>query len=166
MLVDNSMSGFAHDAPNTVYITAEARAEQAAYFRDIFRTRYHDEDIPQYVFRDMYYFFFEENYGDKRKFPDTHSVIDAYLNHDLRNSTEYKQIATMIRYCDSNKEAQQVLGMIQLVRGSLSAMVKEQKYARIMLDYPETLLHPKRERKIMAWIYAVCKEYDFPIEKD
>lgn len=67
----------------------------------------------------------------------------------------------MYKYAKTNAELKQLIGLIQLVGGSLNIARKQQKSIKLWIEEPETRMHPKRERRIMSLIYALKKDYGF-----
>ncbi len=90
-----------------------------------------------------------------KKFP---KVYPPYLMKYLKQM--YKEDDTFVQgiidNAKHNKEAQQLIGLIQLVCGGLRMAVKQKKGIRFYLIEPETHLHPKRQAAAM---YVLDKMY-------
>jgi predicted ATP-dependent endonuclease of OLD family len=55
----------------------------------------------------------------------------------------------------------QLIGMIQLVGGSLNIARKEQKGVRLYIEEPESRMHPKRQAKMVSLLEMLKKDYGF-----
>ena len=91
-----------------------------------------------------------------KQFP---KVYPPYLMKYLKLMYDTKEdtfIQGIIDNAKHNKEAQQLIGLIQLVFGGLRRAVKMKLGIRFYLIEPETHLHPKRERSAM---YVLDKMY-------
>jgi hypothetical protein len=80
-----------------------------------------------------------------------------YLKIDYSNQ-EDEFIHGIIDNVKSNREAQQVIGLIQLLCGGLRMAKKWNKGIRFYIVEPETHLHPKRQAAIMSVIHSIYEE--------
>lgn len=160
VFIDNTYSGFALDAPGTVYLTVDARTEQAVYFVE----RIFDGRIPCYLYRYLHYMYHHEEY--EMKYPKDEDVVKAFESGALTvESEEYKKLQNMIKYSGSNKSVQQMIGLITLLGGTLLDCKKRGKYIRIYIEEPETHLHPQQERRVISLLHKLREEYGFPPEE-
>ena len=67
-------------------------------------------------------------------------------------------IHSLIDGAKHNREAQQVIGLIQLFTGALSLAKKMGKMPVLYIIEPETHLHPKRQAAIMDILFQIHKE--------
>lgn len=162
-LVDNSGAGIVKDADNTVYITVNNCEEQALYFQSIFNGK----QIPAYLYRYLAYMFFDKEYNSDKEMLEELEIQATKEHLELKNESgkieeldEYKQILNKIKYCNVSAENCQIIGLIQLIAGSLSAAKKEKKGIRIYLEHPETHLHPSRQLKLIKLINKLKKDYE------
>jgi hypothetical protein len=93
-----------------------------------------------------------------KQFPKMHP---PYLVKWLKMVYETKEdtfIQGIIDNAKYNKEAQQLIGLIQLVLGGLRRAVKMKLGVRFYIIEPETHLHPKRERVVMHMLHKIYKD--------
>jgi hypothetical protein len=162
VLVDRTGAGIAHDSDECIYVTPEQCSIQALYYKNnIFDGR----RIPAYLYRALHYFYNDGRYTPKYK--TDQDVIDAFIKEEItEESPEYIQILNLIKYCDSNSEAQQIIGLIQLIQGPLSIAKKQNVGFKLYLDRPETALHPKRQSAFMSWFTRTCEEYGVGLKQE
>ena len=92
-----------------------------------------------------------------KTFPKLHP---PYLTKWLQEAYDTKNIDFIHGIIDnakSNREAQQLIGLIQLVLGALRLSKRHNAGCRLYLIEPETHLHPKRQARIM---YVLNNIYD------
>lgn len=160
VLIDGAGTGFAHDDPSILYMTCEARLEQAHWWVD---NKFDGKTIPAFLYRYMHYMF---NDGDF-KYKDHLDVAACFNEGKITvDSDEYKQIIGMIKYCKSNPEAAQVIGFIMLFVGTLRQAVQNGIQISIFIETPENSLHPKRQAKFMSLFYKIKKEWYWPEEQN
>jgi len=75
------------------------------------------------------------------------------------NSDNYKTVLSLIKWCEQNKESAQVIGLIQLIGGSLNIARKEGCGIKLYIEHPETSLHPKRQAKFVSMLTKIQEEY-------
>jgi hypothetical protein len=155
LLVDGTGMGILKDAPNTVYITPEECQTQAKHYVDnIFNGR----NIPAYLYRYMSYMFID----NAPEYKTDADLVEAFNSGKLSEEHEdYKHILNLIRWSNVNKEASQVIGMIQLIAGSLRIAAKNKAGIRLYLEHPEASLHPKRQSRAMSMILKLDEEYGY-----
>ena len=155
MLLDQTGLGIAKDA-DALYITPAACTEQALFYaKDIFDGKY----LPAYLFRYIRYMMFDD---DLKKYPTNSAVLDDMQAGVLtETSPEYVEVVNFLKYVEHNPEGLQLLGLIQLIGGSLNLIRKEQAPMRLYIEYPETSLHPKRSARFMSMFHMLSKEYGF-----
>ena len=93
--------------------------------------------------------------------------LKKYL--ELMYEDDKPDIESMYKYAKTNAEMKQLIGLIQLVGGSLNIAKKQKCGVRLFIEEPETRMHPKRERRIMSLIEQLKKDYGFEkteIQKD
>ena len=87
------------------------------------------------------------------KYPSDHSLAkECRAGRLTKDSEEYITLLNYIKWSNSNPEVMHLIGLIQLLSGTLNIAKKQNQRISIFLDYPETNLHPKRERKLMTLI--------------
>lgn len=154
-LIDDGC-GIAQDAPNIVYINPEDCSEQALYFSSVFD----GENLPASLYKYMLYMFCDDELW---------KVMPLVLTQDQRDEfkadEDYKKICNMIKYCKDNTEARQVIGLIQLVSGTLHAAKKMGTGVRFFIHEPETFMHPKRQQKIVSLLMQIKQDYGFNSEE-
>lgn len=96
-------------------------------------------------------------------FLDLKVPLPAYLRPYLEYMYEDDKpdIDAMYKYAKTNAELKQIIGLVQLLGGSLNMAKKARKNIKIFIEEPEARLHPKRERKMMALIEKIRKQYGF-----
>ncbi len=152
VLVDGTGLGIHKDA-DCVYVTPEECSKQAIYY---LKEKFDGEHIPAYLYRYLSYMF-----CDKAPVYTTDAdLVKAFSEGKLSAShPDYEHILGLIRWCESNKESQQVIGMIQIIAGALRMATKAKSGIRLYLEHPETSLHPKRQSRAMSMITMLDKEY-------
>lgn len=154
VFVDGTGMGIAKDDPNILNITAEECAYQATYFANKFFTP--TQQILTYLYKYLTYIFID---GSKEYSSDFDLETDMKNGTITKDSEDYKTVVGLIKYCGTNKEAGQVIGLIQLIAGSLKAAKKAGVGVRLYLEHPETHLHPKRQSRFMSMLYKLDAEY-------
>jgi hypothetical protein len=163
ILVDGSHQGFIKDDPSMFVVSPEMCAEQAIYYSKIM---FNGRDIPSYLYRYMHYMFIDDTRKNKELlYPTDKDLITAYeLGEIDESSKDYQTILNLIKYCEHNAEAKQIIGFIQIVAGVLNSARKQKKGIRIFLERPETALHPKRQSAMMNLMMMLEKEF-YPDEQ-
>lgn len=166
VLVDGTGCGIAKDA-DCIYITPEECSTQALYYS---KKLFDGKRVPAYLYRYIQYMMFDEKGYGAMKYPTDQDLVKALEEGSLNaESEEYKQIVNFIQYCEYNTEAQQVIGLIQLIGGTLNSLRKRainmrdpnQASVRIYIDRPETALHPKRQSRFMSLFHKLKDEYGY-----
>jgi hypothetical protein len=153
VLVDGTGLGIAKDSPECVYVTPEETTQQALYF---LKEKFDGKRIPAYLFRYLSYMFID----DAIEYENDQFLADLFNGGDLtEESKDYQYILGLIKYCDSNKEAQHLIGMIQIIAGSLRIATQHKSGVKFYLEHPETGLHPKRQSRLMSMLMKLHKEY-------
>ena len=153
LLVDGTGLGIAKDSPECVYITPEETSKQALYY---LKEKFNGKGIPAYLFRYLSFMFID----DAIEYDSDQFLADLFEGGDLtEESKDYQYILGLIKYCESNKEAQHVIGMIQILGGSLRIATQHKSGIKFYLEHPETGLHPKRQSRLMTMIMKLHKEY-------
>lgn len=161
VFVNNSGNGFEADDPDIVNVMVKDRIMQTEYFVDeIFPTL---PRIPAYLYRYIQWIMFDE--GNNRaynvmKYPRDNDYIMALESNILtKQDDEYQQIEAFIKYAKSNTEATHLIGLLQLVGGTLRSYAKKNSGCRMYIELPETGFHPKRERILVTLLYKLREEY-------
>lgn len=154
LFVDGSGSGIAKDDDTLIYITPEECSHQALYYS---KTLFDGKRIPAYLYRYLGFMF--EIGKDYQT--DQELVRDFQEGVITEESIEYKQILNLIKYCEHNDEAKQIIGLIQLVGGALNIARKQQMGVRLYIDKPETSLHPNKQSKIPTLLIRLKDNYGF-----
>lgn len=148
--------GFSADDPNTVNIMIKDRVEQAEFFIEtVYPTL---SRVPAYLYRYIHYMMFSED--SEFKYPRDNDYIMA-LSGGVLNQTdeEYVQIHNFIKWGKTNSECVHILGLVQLVGGTLKQAAKKGHGVRLFIEFPETGFHPKRERKVMSLLNKLKEDY-------
>lgn len=154
LFVDGSGCGLAKDDDTLIYITPEECAFQALYYS---KHLFDGKRVPAYLYRYLAYMF---ELGKKYE-------TDEELAEDFKNgvitseSPDYKQIVNLIKYCEHNDEAKQIIGLIQLVAGALNMAKKQMMGVKLYIDKPETSLHPNKQSKIPTLLIELKERYGF-----
>lgn len=154
MLIDNAI-GIVKDDPDTIVITPDDCKMQAMHF---LKTVFDGVRIPYYTIRHLLACYERQPYSysddpaarTKLKYPDNESVKMAVMTGAItKDDEDYKFLLNKFTYGEHDPEFLQLLGLIQLVAGSVKSG------RRIFIDYPETFLHPKRERIVMSMMNEI-----------
>lgn len=160
VLVDGTGLGIAKDSEECLYITPEECAMQTAHF---VKERFNGRQIPAYLYRYLTYMFIDDS---KWYASDKELMEDFNKGIITEESENYKYVLGLIKWSGANKEASQVIGLIQLIGGSLSMARKEKSGIKLYLEHPETSLHPKRCSRFMSMLDKIRKEYGLDTEGD
>jgi len=154
VLVDGTGLGIAKDDSGTIYITREDCAQQALYYcKEVFD----GVRVPAYLFRYLNYMMF-----DDERWNDDKQVAQAFIDGTVNDqSEEYLRVKNFLTYAEHNPEGLQVIGLIQLIGGSLNMARKRNSGIRIYLEHPETALHPKRQSRFISLFYKLQKDYGY-----
>jgi hypothetical protein len=150
ILVDGSGCGIAKDADDVIYITDKECFEQSSYY---LHNKYKTGKIPAYLFRHLSFFFCDDK-DTTNVFAKTDEMLVEYFRLKVitETSPQYIYIKNLIEYCESNKEAGKLIGLIQLVAGIMNIAKKEKKGIKLYLENPETFLHPSRQSKLVSFL--------------
>lgn len=154
IFVDGSGCGIAQDDDSLIYITPSECSSQALYYS---KTLFDGKRIPAYLYRYLGFMF---SIGKDYQ-TDEELVEDFSSGVITEESVDYKQILNLIKYCEHNDEAKQVIGLIQLIGGALNIARKQQKGIRLYIDKPETSLHPNKQSKIPTLLMRLKDRYGF-----
>jgi hypothetical protein len=147
VLLDQSGLGFAHDDPNILYMTIQERKEQAVWWM---KNNFDGRRIPAWLYRYLHYMF---NDGDF-KYKDHLDVVACMQEGKIKeDDEEYQRILALIKHCETNVEAAQIIGFVMLMVGTLNQCRKDGIPPKIFIEQPETSLHPKRTAKWMSLFY-------------
>ena len=155
-LIDNAQIGFAKDDPNVTYITFDKCREQTTWFRKEF-FKPGDHVVPAWLYRYLHFMFV----GGDWKYKSKDEVVKE-AQTDLKKfmeSDDYKKVVNIIKYSDTNKAAEHMIGFIMLVAGSMQVAAKNKAYISFMLENPEAYLHPQQDAKFMSLLYAIDDDY-------
>ncbi len=156
VLINNSGNGFVADDPNTINVMITDRVTQAHYFIDEVYPQL--PRLPAYLYRYIKWIMFDD--GDKMKYPTDNDFIQAFnCGIVTKEDEEYKRIDSFVKWGKTNTEATHLIGLLQLVGGTLRAAAKQDRYIRFFIELPETGFHPKRERLLMSLLYKLQEEY-------
>jgi len=160
LIVDGSGCGITHDEENMLYVTPEECSKQSIYYS---KSLFNGEQISAYLYRYISFLMLEK--GNDMKYKTDQELAQAFYDEKItRTSEDYIYIRNFITYCENNSEAQQVIGLIQIIAGSLNIARKEKKGIRLYLDRPETALHPSRQSRFMSALMMLRTEYGFEEE--
>lgn len=150
--VDGSGQGIAPDDESCIYITpAECTIQALHYSKNVFDGR----RVPEYLYRYLSYMFDVEPIMNSKA-----ETIIAFNTGVINEETPgYKHIVNLIKYCDSNDEARQIIGLIQLIAGTLNMARKNKSGVRLYIDKPETSLHPKRQSRCVNLLMKLREEF-------
>ena len=161
LIVDGTGCGIAHDAEDVVYVTPAECSTQAKYYCS---TLFNGKNIPAYLYRHLGQLMFD--WGYEYKYETDQALAAAFESGELSaESDDYKQICNWFKYIDSNDEVRQIVGLIQLIAGSLNAARKQESGLRLYIDKPETSLHPKRQAGVISTILRLKDEYGYDEEQ-
>lgn len=153
VLLDQSGLGFAHDDPSMLYMTIQARLEQAYWWVD---NKFDGRRVFPWMYRYLHYMFIDGSF----KYKDDVDVIACMQEGKItEDMDEYKHIISLVKYCKTNVEAAQIIGCIQLLVMTFKQCTKDGVPVSIFIEQPETSLHPKREAKWMSMFYDIKKNY-------
>lgn len=85
--------------------------------------------------------------------------LKKYIEHMYKD--DKPDVEAMYKYAKTNPELKQIIGLIQLVGGSLNMAKKMKKSVRLYIEEPETRLHPKRERMVISLLEMLKKDYGY-----
>jgi predicted ATP-dependent endonuclease of OLD family len=157
VLVDNTGNGIASDHEGFMYLTPEEAKAQAVYFKN---TLFTDSEIkgkklPEYLFRYM-----SMIYQSECRFKNKQELANHInSNPDFYESSQYYRILSLVKNCEYNKEAAQIIGLIMLLAGTFHQCNKDKVSLRILIEEPETHLHPQRVYGLMRMLNEIKKEY-------
>jgi len=153
LLVDGTGFGIAKDDEECIYITPEGCSQQAFYYKE---KKFDNRTIPAYLYRYLSYMFID----DAKWYESDQELVEDF-NKGLitENSDNYKTVLSLIKWCEQNKESAQVIGLIQLIGGSLNIARKEGCGIKLYIEHPETSLHPKRQAKFVSMLTKIQEEY-------
>lgn len=157
VFINNSGNGFEADHPGIVNVMIADRIAQTTYFVDeIFNTL---PRIPAYLYRYISWIMFEDC-KKPMKYKTDNDYIQAFNSQVLtKEDPEYKNIESFIKWAKSNSEATHLIGLLQLVGGTLRAAAKKGIGIRMYIELPETGFHPKRERLLVSLLYQLKEDY-------
>jgi hypothetical protein len=156
VFIDNGV-GIVKDDPDTIVITPEDCKQQALYFLEKFFKPL--QKPPYYVIRHLLALYerpgceYDYSHSGKAKYPDNESVKMATMTGGIKAEDEdYKFLINKFTYGEHDPEFLQLLGLIQLASGAVKSG------GRVFIDYPETFLHPKRERMVMTMLEEIKRD--------
>lgn len=151
-LIDGTGTGIACDDDSILCITTDECSKQTLYYsQEIFDGK----RIPMYLYRYMAYMFLDKELVKTDQLM-AQEFIDGKIKED---SIDYITIRNLIKYADKNKEAQQLIGLIQLFSGTLNAAKKDGKPVSIYLEHPDSFLHPIKTARLMSMLNKIKDEY-------
>lgn len=157
VFVNNTGNGYDIDGAETINVTIEERVKQVHYFVDeIFPNL---SRIPAYLYRYIHWVMFEECSSIMRYARDN-DYVQALASGILKQTDEeYQKVYNFIKWGKSNSEATHLIGLIQLVGGTMYARSKKNQGCMFYIEFPETGFHPKRERLIVSLLTKLKEEY-------
>ena len=158
VFIDGTGAGIAHDDPEVTYITPADCATQAIWYS---KNQFDGTRIPAYLYRHMHYMCIDNNEGGYGyKYKTDLDVVAAFNSSEITlESQDYIYIKNLITYCESNPESQQVIGLIQLIGGTLSAVKKAKTGIALYILHPETHLHPKKQARFITMFETIREDY-------
>jgi hypothetical protein len=158
VLIDQTGTGFIQDEPTLVQVMIQDRIEQAHYYRDHI---FNGKQPSAYLYRYIHWVMLDDC-AKPPKYSTDQSILDANMRGELTaESEEFKLILNYINYCKHNPEIAHLIGLVQLVGGSLKAAAKQKNKLRIFIEHPETGMHPKRERLLVSLLHRLRDQYGF-----
>jgi hypothetical protein len=151
-LLDRTGDGIVMDDPDTNYITTDACKKQAKWFLENFSR----ERVPAYAIRHILYMF-DDSKGTSYKYKSKEEAIEAISNDP--EHPDFKFVTNKFKHGDNNVEFLQVLGLLQLLSGTLTTARKLNQGVRVYLEHPDSFLHPGRSAKLMYMLKEVMKEF-------
>lgn len=142
VLVDSSTLGIELDDPSVLYITPEECYNQAQYIRENF----FPDKLPDYLIEYLHFLY----YGDELPVKDEN--LDA--------------IFSLVKYCKTNKEAAQLIGLITLFHDTLLLAYHYKTKPRLLIEQPETHLHPQRTARIMYLLNKIKNKFSTPLNEE
>lgn len=155
LFIDGTGQGIAHDAKEFLYITPEECSKQSIWYS---KNMFDGKHISQHLWRWISFMMLDKEYQKPEDF-----IKEVTSGKITETNEDYVFIKNFIAYCEHNPEAQQVIGLIQLLAGTLTDAKKNNKSIKIYIDRPETSMHPKRQQRFMSMFYKMEKEYGFDI---
>ncbi len=161
VIIDGCGIGLLPDNADTTNVMIKDRIMQAEWFIDeIYPTL---PRIPAYLYRYIQWIMFNEDSKlsyDQMKYPTDNDYIQALASKTLeQDDDEYQKIHNFIKYGKINTEATHLIGLLQLVGGTLKAAAKQNSGVRFFIELPETGFHPKRERILVTLLMKLKEEY-------
>jgi hypothetical protein len=162
VFINNSGNGYDIDDADTINVTIQARVDQSNWFVDEVLPKL--PRIPAYLYRYVQWVMFDDcSYNGKypeMKYKRDNDYIQALASGILKQTDEeYQQVYNFIRWAKSNSEATHLVGLIQLVGGTMLARSKKNLGCMFYIEFPETGFHPKRERLIVTLLNKLKEEY-------
>lgn len=159
VLVNNSGNGFDVDNAETINVTIDARVEQTKYFIDHVFDKL--SRIPAYLYRYIHWVMFEDC-KKPMKYKEDNTYIQEFQSGLLKETDEeYQQVYNFIKWGKTNSEATHLIGLIQLVGGTMMARAKRNQGCLFYIELPETGFHPKRERLLVTLLMQLKEEYGY-----
>ena len=162
VFINNSGNGYDIDNADTINVTIQARVDQSNWFVDEVLPKL--PRIPAYLYRYVQWVMFDDcSYNGKyptMKYPRDNDYVQALASGILKQTDEeYQQVYNFIRWAKSNSEATHLVGLVQLVGGTMLARTKKNLGCMFYIEFPETGFHPKRERLIVTLLNQLKEEY-------
>jgi len=162
VFINNSGNGYDIDNAETINVTIQARIDQSNWFVDEVLPKL--PRIPAYLYRYVQWVMFDDcKYNDKypeMKYKKDNDYVQALASGILKQTDEeYQQVYNFIRWAKSNSEATHLVGLIQLVGGTMLARSKKNLGCLFYIEFPETGFHPKRERLVVTLLNKLKEEY-------
>lgn len=155
LLIDGTGAGIEKDEEPMLYITPEECRTQAVYYA---KHHFNGVQIPMYLYRYLRYMFT----NDENKILSEQEVLDMIQKGEINEEDDnYKYLSNLIKYVSTNAEAAQVIGLIQLTAGALSAASKKDVGIRLYFEHPETHLHPRRQARFVTTLMEIQTDYGF-----
>jgi len=148
VLIDGTGFGIKKDSLEPLYITPDECRTQALYYLN---NKFKDGKAPLYLIRYLDFMFFDAPF-----------ISEDEVNTNPNSYIETgKKIVDFLENAKDNDEALQVIGLVQLIAGSLNMARKAGAGILLYIDKPETHLHPKRQSRFMTMFQHIRKEYGY-----
>jgi hypothetical protein len=162
VFVNNSGNGFEADHPGIINVMIQDRIMQTTYFVDEVLPNL--PRLPAYLYRYVQWVMVDDcKYNgkyDQMRYSSDNDYIMALSSGILKQTDkEYQEVYSMVKWAKSNTELTHLVGLLQLVGGTLRGAAKKGTGIRMYIELPETGFHPKRERLLVTLLYKLKEEY-------
>lgn len=158
VLLDQTGDGFDKEDLPLMEINDEECFRNAEWYSE---HAFDGRSVPPYILKWISYFYELKMYDhcadDK--------TLAAYIATE-EGAEEHKYICNLIKYCKKNMESKKLIGLITLWVGLLIESKYHRVPVKVLIEHPETHLHPNKTSKLMWWFHQTQKEYYPESHKD